>query len=87
MSFIGPRPERPEFTAELEKRIPHYHMRHLVKPGLAGWAQINFPYGASVKDAFEKLQYDLYYIKHRSFIIDFGITLRTVAILLSSAGR
>lgn len=87
MSFIGPRPERPEFTKELEKQIPHYHMRHLVKPGLSGWAQMNFPYGASVEDAFEKLQYDLYYIKRRSIFLDFIIALRTIAIIFSREGR
>ena len=65
LSFIGPRPERPEFTDELTKHIPHYLMRHLVKPGLSGWAQVNFPYGASMEDTTQKLQYDLYYIKNQ----------------------
>jgi len=87
MSFIGPRPERPEFIDELQKQIPHYAMRHLVKPGLTGWAQIKFPYGASVEDALEKLQYDLYYIKNRSMILDLAITLRTIATMISHAGR
>jgi len=87
MSFIGPRPERPEFVEELQKQIPHYAMRHLVKPGLSGWAQIKFPYGASVEDAMEKLQYDLYYIKNRSFVLDLAITARTIAAVLSREGR
>lgn len=87
MSFIGPRPERPEFVARLEKEIPFYQMRHLVTPGLTGWAQINFPYGASVTDAMEKLQYDFYYIKHRSLALDISILLRTIVVVLSGAGR
>ena len=87
MSFIGPRPERPEFVRELEKQIPFYQTRHLIKPGLTGWAQINFPYGASVEDAMEKLQYDLYYIKHRSLVLDFGVVLKTIKIVLSRGGR
>ncbi len=87
MSFIGPRPERPEFVATLKKEIPFYEMRHLVAPGLTGWAQINFPYGASIKDALEKLQYDLYYIKHRSIIIDLDILLRTIMVILTREGR
>ncbi len=87
MSFIGPRPERPEFIAELQKQIPHYAMRHLVKPGLSGWAQIKFPYGASVSDSMEKLQYDLYYIKNRSFVLDLAIMARTIATVVSREGR
>lgn len=87
MSFVGPRPERPEFIEKLEKQIPHYQMRHLIKPGLTGWAQINFPYGASVEDAMEKLQYDLFYIKNRSLFLDFIIALKTIITLLSRSGR
>lgn len=87
MSFVGPRAERPEFTAKLEKKIPFYKQRLLIKPGLTGWSQINFPYGASVQDAREKLQYDLYYIKHRSLLLDFSIILKTVRIVLSAAGQ
>jgi len=87
MSFVGPRPERPEFVELLKKEIPHYDMRHLIRPGLSGWAQVRFPYGASVADALQKLQYDLYYIKHRSLGLDLAIALKTVAILLSRAGR
>jgi len=87
MSFIGPRPERPEFIEKLEKKIPYYNERLLVKPGLTGWAQINFPYGASEKDALEKLQYDLYYIKNRSFILDLSILLKTIKTVLSGGGQ
>lgn len=87
MSFVGPRPERPEFVATLKKRIPFYEIRHMVRPGLSGWAQINFPYGASVEDALEKLRYDLYYLKHRSFLLDLTIALKTLKVLISRAGR
>ncbi len=87
LSFVGPRPERPEFVKELEKIIPHYQMRHLIKPGLTGWAQINFPYGASVEDATEKLQYDLYYIKNRSILLELVILLKTTMVVLSRKGR
>lgn len=87
MSFIGPRPERPEFVAELTKNIPFYNERHLIKPGLSGWAQVNFKYGASKEDAMEKLQYDLYYIKNRSLALDFGILLKTINIVLSGKGQ
>lgn len=86
LSFIGPRPERPEFMKELEEKIPHYSMRHLVKPGLSGWAQINFS-EASAKDAPEKLQYDLYYVKNRSIMLDFIIFLKTIMVVLSRTGR
>lgn len=87
LSFVGPRPERPEFVKELEKQIPFYSARLLVKPGLSGWAQTNFPYGASVEDATEKLQYDLYYIKNRGLLLDFVIMLKTIAIILRREGR
>jgi exopolysaccharide biosynthesis polyprenyl glycosylphosphotransferase len=82
MSTIGPRPERPEFLEILTKKIPFYQIRHLVKPGLTGWAQINFPYGDSTKDALEKLQYELYYIKNRSLVLDFRIILKTIGLYL-----
>lgn len=78
MSFVGPRPERPQFVAELAKKIPFYSMRHMVKPGITGWAQICFPYGASEQDAREKLEYDLYYIKNYSLFFDIVILLQTV---------
>ncbi len=78
MSFVGPRPERPQFVAELAKKLPFYTMRHMVKPGITGWAQICFPYGASEEDAREKLEYDLYYIKNYSIFFDTVILLQTV---------
>lgn len=87
MSFVGPRAERPEFHEELKKGVPYYEERYIIKPGLTGWAQINYHYGSSVKDAAEKLQYDLYYIKNRSPILDLGIILKTINIALRQAGR
>lgn len=81
MSFVGPRPERPEFVHLLETRIPLYRFRHIVPPGLTGWAQINYPYGSSVNDSREKLMYDLYYIKKRSFTLDMLILLRSFKLL------
>lgn len=78
MSFVGPRPERPEFVEQLKKEIPFYDERHLVKPGLSGWAQINYPYGASIEDAKEKLCYDLYYIKNQSILLDISIIMKTI---------
>lgn len=87
LSFVGPRPERPEFVEQLEAVIPYYSLRHLIKPGITGWAQINFPYGASVDDARRKLSYDLYYIRHRSFILDVKILLKTVAFVFRGDGR
>lgn len=83
MSLVGPRPERPEFTCELEKQIPFYQRRHWVIPGWTGWAQIMFRYGASVDDAHEKLQYDFYYIKNRSAFLDISIFIKAVAMALS----
>ena len=82
MSFVGPRPERPEFAEELERQIPFYAWRHFVRPGLTGWAQINLPYGSSVEDARSKLEYDLYYIRHYSLLTDLSIVLRTTAAAL-----
>jgi lipopolysaccharide/colanic/teichoic acid biosynthesis glycosyltransferase len=78
MAIIGPRPERPEFVEQLAARIPFYNERHLVKPGLSGWAQINYRYGASVDDARRKLQLDLWYIKHMSLELDLIILFRTL---------
>ena len=78
MSVVGPRPERPEFVAELEKRIPFYRLRHAVRPGMAGWGLINYGYGNSVEDALIKVQYDLYYIKHQSLYLDLLILLKTL---------
>jgi len=81
ISLVGPRPERPEFVEKLEKEIPHYHVRHLIKPGFTGWAQLRFRYGRSVMDSQEKFQYDLYYLKNRSLILDLGILLKTFQLL------
>ncbi|MFT7005512.1 MAG: sugar transferase (PEP-CTERM system associated) [Colwellia sp.] len=87
MGFVGPRPERPEFVQQLIKSIPYYNERHNVKPGLTGWAQLKYPYGATEADSLEKLKYDLYYIKHRSFLLDILILIRTVEIVLFGKGR
>ena len=87
MGFVGPRPERPQFVQQLIKNIPYYNERHNVKPGLTGWAQLKYPYGATEKDSLEKLKYDLYYIKHRSFMLDLLILIRTVEIVLFGKGR
>lgn len=87
MSFIGPRPERPEFVSELEAAMPFYNLRHLVKPGITGWAQINFPYAGSIEENLKKLQYDLYYVKNRSLLLDLAILLKTINIVLRWMGR
>jgi len=87
MDFVGPRPERPEFVKELIKEIPYYNHRHNVKPGLTGWAQLNYPYGSSVNDSLEKLKFDLYYIKRRSILLDLLILVRTIEIVLFGKGR
>lgn len=86
MSFVGPRPERPEFTASLEGEIPHYNIRHLVKPGITGWAQVKYEYAASTEGAREKLRYDLYYISRYSFLMDVAIILLTVKVVLFGLG-
>lgn len=86
MSFVGPRPERPEFVADLSRAIPYYELRHHVKPGITGWAQISYPYGASIKDAREKLQYDLYYLKNYSIFLDINILLQTAQVILLGKG-
>ncbi len=86
MSFVGPRPERPEFVRLLEAEIPHYHARHLVKPGITGWAQVRFVYTASVEGARDKLGYDLFYIKHMSPLLDALIVLMTVRVALLGLG-
>jgi len=78
MSLVGPRPERPHFVAELQEKLPYYSQRLTVKPGVTGWAQVRYGYGATVEDALEKLQYDLYYIKNMSFFLDFLIVLSTL---------
>jgi sugar transferase (PEP-CTERM system associated) len=86
MSFVGPRPERPQFVAELSKAIPYYDLRHYVKPGITGWAQVLYPYGASINDAREKLQYDLYYLKNYSLFLDINILLQTIQVILWRKG-
>ncbi len=86
MSLIGPRPERPEFVEMLESQIPYYSVRHVIRPGLTGWAQVNYPYGASLEDALHKLEYDLYYIKNMSIALDLKILLRTIGVVLMGEG-
>lgn len=86
MSFVGPRPERPEFVQRLAEELPYYNERHRVKPGLSGWAQIRYTYGASVEDGHEKLQYDLYYVKNYSVLLDALILLQTVEVVLLGRG-
>jgi len=86
MSVIGPRPERPHFVDNLAEQIPHYRDRSVAKPGITGWAQVNYPYGASVEDARRKLSYDLYYIKHRSFMLDIRICVATVRVIIFREG-
>ena len=87
MSIVGPRPERPEFVATLEQRIPYYRERHAVKPGVTGWAQLCYPYGSSERDSLEKLQYDLYYIKNHKLRFDLLILIQTVETVLWGKGR
>jgi len=87
MNFVGPRPERPIFVESLSRQIPYYSQRHLVKPGVTGWAQIKYPYGASFEDAMEKLRYDLYYIKNQSLLLDAFIVFETLKIVLFGRGR
>ena len=86
MSFVGPRPERPAFVAELSKKIPYYAERHVVKPGITGWAQINYPYGASIDDARQKLEYDLYYAKNYTPFLDVVIILQTIRVVMFPEG-
>ena len=86
MSIVGPRPERPEFVDQLKSCIPYYSLRHTVKPGMTGWAQVNYRYAASIDETVEKLQYDLFYIKHLSFILDLRIILKTIRVLICGMG-
>lgn len=86
MSFVGPRPERPVFVEQLQKKIPYYDLRFTVKPGLTGWAQVKYQYGSSEEDALEKLQYDLYYIKHLSLLFDLTIVFETIQVVLMGKG-
>jgi lipopolysaccharide/colanic/teichoic acid biosynthesis glycosyltransferase len=86
MNFVGPRPERPHFVAQLAQEIPYYEQRHLIAPGLTGWAQINYPYGASIEDAKQKLQYDLYYMKNQCLTLDAIVLFETVKTILFGKG-
>jgi sugar transferase (PEP-CTERM system associated) len=86
MSFVGPRPERPYFVQDLTQQIPYYGIRHTVKPGITGWAQVRYPYGATVEDALHKLQYDLYYVKNHSLFLDLTILFQTVQVVLWGKG-
>jgi lipopolysaccharide/colanic/teichoic acid biosynthesis glycosyltransferase len=86
MSFVGPRPERPVFVEQLKQQIPFYGLREAVKPGLTGWAQIRYPYGASVEDARNKLEFDLYYVKNGSLFLDMAIIFHTVRHVLLARG-
>lgn len=86
MSLIGPRPERPEFDSKLEQEIPHYSLRHSMRPGLSGWAQVNYPYGASIEDAANKLSYDLFYLRNFSFWLDLLILFKTIRLVFNAQG-
>jgi sugar transferase (PEP-CTERM system associated) len=86
MSFVGPRPERPQFVDDLEQKLPYYAERHMVKPGITGWAQINYPYGASIEDSRQKLEYDLFYAKNYSPFLDILILLQTIRVVLFPEG-
>ena len=87
MSLVGPRPERPEFDMQLREQIPYYDVRYLVKPGITGWAQVCYPYGASVEDAYQKVAYDLYYIKNYSLLMDLAIAFKTLRVVILGKGR
>ena len=87
MAVIGPRPERPVFVKEIAEMMPFYQTRHVIRPGLTGWAQVNYPYGESLEDSLIKLQYDLYYIKHRSVFLDLNITIKTISTVLFYRGQ
>ena len=87
MNIIGPRPERPFFVNQLSETVPFYEIRHIIKPGLTGWAQVNARYGSSIDDSTDKLQYDLYYIKHRGLFIDLNIFIKTFSTVIYYRGR
>jgi lipopolysaccharide/colanic/teichoic acid biosynthesis glycosyltransferase len=87
MSFVGPRPERPEFVSLLSAQIPYYNLRHIIPPGLTGWAQVRYRYGATVEDAKQKLEYDLYYIKHMSIALDMLIAFETIKTVVFGRGQ
>jgi lipopolysaccharide/colanic/teichoic acid biosynthesis glycosyltransferase len=86
MSLVGPRPERPVFVEQLTEQIPFYGQRHIVKPGITGWAQVRYTYGASVEEAMQKLQYDLFYIKNQSLALDLYVILKTIKIVILRRG-
>jgi lipopolysaccharide/colanic/teichoic acid biosynthesis glycosyltransferase len=86
MSLIGPRPERPEFVGTLAQKIPYYNLRHTIRPGITGWAQIRYRYGSSIEDAREKLRYDLFYIKNVSIGLDLRVFLDTIKVILLRSG-
>jgi lipopolysaccharide/colanic/teichoic acid biosynthesis glycosyltransferase len=86
MQFIGPRPERKVFVDQLNKRIPFYNVRHLIKPGITGWAQVKYKYGENLEDSIKKLEYDLYYIKNKSIMLDIRIVFKTITTVLFSKG-
>ncbi len=86
MSFVGPRPERPHFVEKLSKTIPYYRERHAVKPGITGWAQVCYPYGASEKDSVQKQEFDLYYIKNHTIFLDMLILCQTAEVVLFGKG-
>ena len=87
MAVVGPRPERPIFVKEIAKIMPFYETRHIIKPGLTGWAQVNYAYGETINDSLIKLQYDLYYIKHRSIYLDLNIAIKTITTVLFYRGQ
>ena len=86
LSLIGPRPERPEIEEDLEQQIPHYRVRHWIRPGLSGWAQVCYPYGASIEDSRMKLSYDLYYLRNSNLFLDFLITIKTIRLVAGAKG-
>jgi lipopolysaccharide/colanic/teichoic acid biosynthesis glycosyltransferase len=86
MSIIGPRPERPFFVEQLARELPYYGLRHSIKPGVTGWAQVRYPYGATVEDSLQKLQYDLYYVKNHNLMLDLLVLFETVGVVLTGKG-
>ena len=86
MSFVGPRPERPYFVSQLSERVPFYGARHTLKPGVTGWAQVSYSYGASEEDSARKLQFDLFYIKNHTLMLDFVILFKTIRVVLHGEG-
>jgi lipopolysaccharide/colanic/teichoic acid biosynthesis glycosyltransferase len=83
IALVGPRPERPEFVSQLEQHIPYYFLRHTIRPGFTGWAQIKYRYARSVDDAQEKFEYDMYYLKNRNPLLDLGIVLKTLQVIFT----